>query len=186
MRQYLIALCTVSFILFFGNLSAAEIQEGFMGYKWGENVSQYEGLTRMYTKGDITYYSNPGESYTLDDMAIHDVIFGFYKESLFAVYVGIDSLEKYDEIQKHMQVNYGLPDHKTVGKEHLTLKWKYQDIAIKLKIDKGNEKMKLAFYYTLLSRDLKKKQLNEIDNTSFEFFPIEKEKRPENFKLLRF
>ena len=187
MRQYHIAVFTVSFILFLGTISvAAELQDGFMRYKWGENISQYEGLTKLYTKGDVTYYSNPGESYTLDDISINDVIFGFYKESLFAVYVGIDTLEIYDRIKQHMKLKYGLPDTKTAARDHLTLKWKYQDVAIKLKIDEIKGKMKLAFYYGLLSRDLKKNQLNEIDNTSFRFFPIDKNKKPEKFPFLQF
>lgn len=187
MRKYHIAVFAVSFILFLGTLSvAAELQSGFMEYKWGENISQYEGLTKLYTKRDITYYSNPGESYTIDDISINDVIFGFYKESLFAVYVSIDTLETYDRIKQHMKIKYGLPDTKTAAKDHLTLKWKYQDVAIKLKIDELEGKMKLAFYYGPLSRDLKKNQLDEFNETSFRFFPIDKDKKPDMIPFLKF
>jgi len=187
MRQNYVAVVTISFLLFLATFSvAAELQDGFMGYKWGGNISQYESLTKLYAKGDVTYYSNPGESYTLDDISINDVVFGFYKERLFAVYVGIDTLDIYDRIKQHMNVKYGFPDHKTVGKEHLILKWKYKGVAIKLKTDEMKGKMKLAFYYSPLSGDLKKMQLDEIDNTSFQFFPIEKDKKPEKFRLLQF
>lgn len=187
MRKYHLAVLTVSFILFLATLSAAaELQDGFMGYKWGESISQYEGLTKLYTKGDITYYSNPGESYTIEDISIDDVIFGLYKERLFGVYIGIDSLEIYDRIKQHMKLKYGLPDTKTAAKDHLTLKWKYQDVAIKLKINESKGKMKLAFYYRPLSRDLKKKQLDEFNETSFRFFPIKKDERPEKVPFLKF
>ncbi len=73
MRQNYVAVVTISFLLFLATFSvAAELQDGFMGYKWGENISQYESLTKLYAKGDVTYYSNPGESYTLDDISIND------------------------------------------------------------------------------------------------------------------
>ena len=187
MRQYYVAVFTISFLLFLGAISvAADLEDGFMEYNWGENVSQYEGLTKLYTKGDVSYYSNPGESYILDDISINDVIFGFYKENLFAVYIGIDSPGIYNRIRQHMSVKYGLPDHKTVGKEQLTLKWKYKNVSIKLKTDELKSKMKLSFYSNLVSRDLKKKQLEEIDNRSFRFVPIEKDKKPEKFQFLQF
>ena len=187
MRHYTMAVFAVSFILLLGTIAVgAELQDGFMAYKWGENISQYDGLTKLYTKGDVTYYSNPAESYTLDDISIHDVIFGFYKESLFAVFVGIDTLSVYDRIEHHMRLKYGFPDTKTAAEDHLALKWKYQDIIIKLKRDEMKGKMKLAFYYGRLSRDLKKNQLIEIDDKSYRFFPIDKNKKPEKFPFLQF
>ena len=187
MKKYNIAILAVSFILFLGSLSvAAELEEGFMKYKWGENVSQYEGLTKLYTKGDVSYYSHPGESYILDDISIDNVIFGFYKESLLAVYVGIDTLGIYERIKQHMQRKYGLPDTKTAARDQLTLKWKYKDVSIKLKIDESAGKMKLAFYNSVLSHDLNKKQLDEINESSSRFFPINKNEKPEKTKFLVF
>ncbi len=187
MRQYRIAILSFSIILFLGSIAiATELQEGFMKYKWGEDISQHEGLTRLYAKEDITFYSNPGEAYTLDDISINNVIFGYYKENLFAVYVCIDTLEIFDRIKQHMSVNYGLPDTKTAAENQVTLKWKYQDITIKLKINEMDEKMKLAFYYGPLSRELKKNQFKDIDETSFRFFPIEKDKKPEMIPFLKF
>ena len=188
MRKYQIAILTISFSLFLGTLSAAaDLQNGFMAYKWGDNISHYQELTELYAKKDVIYYSNPGESYTIDDISIDDVIFGFYKDSLFAVYISINALETYDRIKLHMKLKYGLPDTKTSTKDHLTTyKWKYQGVTIKLKTDEIEGEMKLAFYYTLLSRDLKKDNLDEIDATSYRFFPIDKTKTPKMVPFLEF
>ena len=146
MRKYQIAILTISFSLFLGTLSAAaDLQNGFMQYKWGDNISQYQELTELYAKKNVIYYSNPGESYTIDDISIDDVIFGFYKDSLFAVYISINALETYDRIKLHMKLKYGLPDTKTSTKDHLTTyKWKYKGVTIKLKTDAIEEKMKAA------------------------------------------
>lgn len=188
MKKYQIAILTVSFILCLGAVSAAnDLRNGFMDYKWGDNISNYQELAELYTKKEVIYYSNPAESYTIDDIFIDDVIFGFYKDSLFAVYISINALETYDRIKLHMKLKYGLPDTKTSTKDHLTTyKWKYQGVTIKLKTDEIEGKMKLAFYYTLLSRDLKKDNLDEIDETSFRFFPIDKTKTPKMVPFLEF
>lgn len=188
MRKYHRVVFFVFCILNLGTLSvAAELQDGFMGYKWGESISQYQELKGLYAKGDVTYYSNPGESYQIDDISVDDVVFGFFQGSLFAVYVGIDSLETYDQIVLHMKLKYGLPDTKTSAKDHLTtIQWKYKNVAIKLKTDEVGGKMKLAFYYRPISRDLRKNQLDEISETSWRFFPIDKNKKPKMIPFLEF
>ena len=188
MKRYHLAIFIVSIILYLGTAAvAAELQNGFMGYIWGEDISRYDELTKLYSKKDMSYYSNPDESYSMDEISIDNVVFGFYKESLFAVYIGIDSLETYDEINMHMKLKYGLPDMKTSAKEHsTTFKWKYQGITIKLKTDTIEGKMKLAFYYDALSKNLKKGQLDEIAETSVKFFPIDKNKKPKMVPFLEF
>jgi hypothetical protein len=187
MKKYHLAVFIVSCMLFIGNLSvAAELQEGFMGYKWGERVSQFEGFTELYGKNDVTYYSNPNESYTIDGIMIDDAIFGFYQGRFFAVYIGVDALETYDRIELYMKLKYGFPTIKTSAKEYLTtFKWKYQDVVIKLKLGQIDGKMKLAFYYDPLSHDLNN-QLDEISETSYRFFPIDKNKQPRMIPFLEF
>ena len=121
MRKYNVGVLFVFVILSLGTVSvAAELQDGFLGYKWGGSISQYAELTGLYAKGDVTYYSNPGESYQLEDITVDDVVFGFFQGSLFAVYVGIDALETYDQVMLHMKLKYGFPDTKTSAKDHLT------------------------------------------------------------------
>lgn len=188
MRKYHIAVVVIFFILNFATLSgAADLQDGFMEYKWGESISQYPGLTGLYAKGDITYYSNPRESYDIDEITVDDVVFGFFQGSLLAVYIGIDAPETYDKVMLHMKLKYGLPDTKTSARDNLTtIKWKYKDVTIKLKTDEIGGKMKLAFYYRPLTRDLKKDQIDEISETSYRFFPIDKNKKPRMIPFLEF
>ncbi|MBW1636998.1 MAG: hypothetical protein JRJ68_12070 [Deltaproteobacteria bacterium] len=188
MRKYHIIGLSISVILLLGTFSAAaDLRDGFMTYKWGTDISRYGELKKLYSKKDISYYSNPGESYTIDDISIDNVIFGFYNDSLFAVYITIDSLEIYDRVKLHMKLKYGLPDTKTSTKDYLTaLKWKYQDVTIKLKTEEIEGKMKLAFYYRPLSKKLNKEQLGTIDESSLRFFPIDKTKTPRLVPFLEF
>ncbi len=164
-------------LLIFSGVSFADLEEGFMSYKWGEGIWKYQELKQLYSKGDITFYSNPNESYVIEDVIIGDVIYGFYQEKFYAVYVNIDSLEKYDMIERHMKTEYGLPDSKTSTKERVfTYKWKYQDVTIKLKTDQVKGNMKVAFYHGPTSVGLKRERILLDLEGSDRFFPIEKNK----------
>ena len=114
MIKYFIAIViVVSNLYLYNNAGAADLEKGFMGYKWGEETWNYDELKHLYNKGNLTFYSNPGESYSIEGVTIGDVIYGFYKDKFYAVYINIDSLDKYDVIEGHMKAKYGLPDNKT-------------------------------------------------------------------------
>lgn len=188
MKKYHLLVFIVSFILYLGTTPAsAELQNSFLGYKWGEDISRYDELVEVYSKKDLSFYTNPDELYTIDDIPIGNVTFGFYEESLFAVYVRIDSLETYDKINLHMKLKYGLPDMKTSAKNHsTTFKWKHKGISIKLKTETIEGKMKLALYYDRLANTLKKGELDGIGESSVKFFPIDKNKKPKMVPFLEF
>ena len=117
-------------------------------------------------------------------MIIGDVIYGFYKDKFYAVYINLDSPDKYDLVERKMKVKYGLPDHKTSAKENVfTYKWKYQDVTIKLKADQLTGKMKVAFYHEPTAKGLdQERRLLEIENSD-QYFPLEKN---ENIDMVPF
>ena len=176
MRIHLAAtLALLMTLLPIGAAWAEDLEDGFMGYQWGSDISKYPALKQLYSKGGLTFYSSPGESYTLEDMTIGDVIYGFYRDKFYAVYVNLDTIEKYDAVERIMKAKYGLPDHKSSSKENLfTFKWKYQDVTIKLKQDQLKGNMKVAFYHEPTSSGLdQERRILEIE-TSDQFFPLEK------------
>lgn len=188
MRNLLVMLFAIATsLLFLSSATAEDLKDGFMGYRWGSDISQYDGLKQLYTKGGMTFYASPGESYVIEDMTIGDVIYGFYNDKFYAVYINLDSLEKYDLIEREMKAKYGMPDYKASTKEKLdTFKWKYEDINIKLKTDQVKGKMKVAFYHEPTSRGLKReRRLAEIENSD-RFFPIEKNREIDMVPFLEF
>jgi hypothetical protein len=174
--------CIAAFILFLGLListsgGAADLEDGFMGYRWGDDVWKYDGLVELYKKGNITFYSNPGQSYVLEGVVIGDVIYGFYEGKFYAVYINIDSLDQYDLIERNMRLKYGLADNKTLVKEDLfTYRWKYKDVKIKLKKDMEKGNMKLAFYHEPTSKGLERERIVQELEASERFFPLKKNK----------
>jgi len=165
---------------------ASDIENGFLQYSWGDSSSKYSGLSILGEKGDVSYYSKPGENYTVGNASIDKVIYGYYKDQLFGVYLNIDSIEVYDKLFNHLKSLYGLPATKLTADDLSVFKWKQQDVTIKLKLNKPTQKMKLSFYYRPISSQLNEKQWEELDTSSFRFVPIEKDKKPEKFVLFEF
>lgn len=180
----------ITFLAIFLTISsvpAANLEHGFKEYKWGQNIKMFPNLQKLYTRSHITYYGNPGETYFLDDLVINDIVFGFYDDRLLGVYIGIDTLEKYDKIMNYMRQQYGLASVKSSSSGNLTThKWEYRDVTIKLKADKIDSDMKVAFYYDPLSDALRRERTIEVSDDSFRFFPIDKNKKPEMIPFLEF
>lgn len=177
----------ISLVFFLGTTAgASDIQEGISHYKWGESSSRYPGLSKLGEKGEVSYYSKAGEKYTVGSVSIDKVIYGFYRDQLFGVYLNIDSIEVYDKLLSHMKSLYGLPAVKARADNSVVSKWKRKAVTVKLKFNEPARKMKLAYYYRPLSSELNAAQWEELDTSSFRFVPIEKDKKPEKFILFEF
>ena len=183
----IITILTISLALLWGNNAyATDIQNGLLSYKWGDNPSQHSGLSKLGTKNDVSYYSKPGETYTVGKTSIDKVIYGFYKDQLFGVYLNLNSIEIHNKLLDHLKSQYGLPTYKSTDTNWGIYKWKQQDVTIKLKMNTTAGTMKLAFYYRPLSNQLNPQQWEDLDTSGFNFVPIEKDKKPEKFVLFTF
>lgn len=187
MVNRIIILVISSLIMLFGtSVGATEVENGFFKYTWGDSALKHSGLSKLAVKGDVSYYSNAGETYTVGNVAIDKVIYGFYEDQLFGVYLNIDTIEIYDKLLNHMKSQYGLPAYKTTSNDLIVYKWKRQDVTIKLKMNQTTKKMKLGFYFQPISSKLNDNQWEELDTSVIHFVPIEKGKKPEKFTLFTF
>ena len=146
-----------------GVLHAAELNESFLGVKWGTNISELPKFKKISGKDDIAYYTNPAKVYTVFEVENPLVIYGFYKDQFFATYIQINSFSVFERVKDHISEKFGESKTKLKMKARQTIhKWKHQDIKIKLKLFELEGKMKLAFYYSPLSN-----KLNEEEQGSF-------------------
>ena len=146
-----------------GVLHAAELNESFLGVKWGTNISELPKFKKISGKNDVAYYTNPAKVYTVFEVENPSVIYGFYKDQFFATYIQINSFSVFERVKDHISEKFGESKTKLKMKARQTIhKWKHQDIKIKLKLFELEGKMKLAFYYSPLSN-----KLNEEEQGSF-------------------
>ncbi|MGB5750219.1 MAG: hypothetical protein WBM69_24810 [Desulfobacterales bacterium] len=168
MRCFKFAVIGILFwFIFTGVLHAAELNESFLGAKWGTNISALPDFIKISGKGDVAYYENPAKTYTVFEVENPSVIYGFYKDQFFATYIQVDTFKVFERVKEHISKKFGTPKTILKMKTRQTIyRWKHQDIKIKLKLFEVEGKMKLAFYFTPLSN-----KLNEAQRGSFPTVP---------------
>lgn len=183
----IVSLISLMAIFCLNQAHAKDIEKAFMGIKWGQDIVDIKGFTKLYAKKEVVYYINPDEIHTLNNVQIPDVVYGFFKGQFFAVYIGVETIEIFDDMRRYLKSEFGLPDRSISTKNQETIyKWKYQNIKIKLKVREEDNRMKLAFYYMPLSSTLNEEQLETFHDKANRFFPVEKNKTPEMIPLLKF
>ncbi len=157
-----------------GILHGTDLQEGFLGTNWGADISDLTGLSKVSRKGDVSYYRNPQKSYTVFGIDTANVIFGFFKDKLFAVYIAVDSIEVFDRTKNHLTQKLGSPLTILKTKNRQTIfSWKQTNTRIKLKLYEKEGKIKLAFYNTPLARKVNQAQREIFPQIPAEDFSID-------------
>jgi SPX domain protein involved in polyphosphate accumulation len=176
--------------LCWGTASATDLTEGFMGMEWGADIRAQDGLTKLYAKKEVAYYINPEEVHTINGREIPDVVYGFFQDKFFAVYIRVDTIEAFGDIKKNMKTKYGPPDTSTSLKTGQTVyKWKHKNVKIKMKIIMKEDKMKVGIYYKPISNKLNEAEIAALEtfhDKSYRFFPIDKNKKPKMMPILEF
>jgi hypothetical protein len=161
-----------------GIIHGTELQEGFLGTKWGANISELTGFSKVSKKGDVSYYRNPQKSYTVFGVDTAHVIFGFFKDKFFAAYVAVESIEVFDRAKDRLTQQFGSPKTILKTKNRQTIfSWKQADTRIKLKLNEKEGKMKLAFYYTPIAGTVNQVQRDMFPQIAVEDFGIDSQSR---------
>ncbi len=169
---------------------AADLQDGFFDLKWGANISELDGFSKIEEHLGVSYFVRPGKVYSISDKPIDDVIYGFTADKLFAVYINIESLDVYGQIRRYLRDRFGYPETSMTMKNQQTIhKWKYQNTKIKLKSYEATGKIKLAFYYTPLAVEVNEAQQEAFQEKRKPVFPLDGQRQQravEALDLLKF
>jgi hypothetical protein len=170
-----------------GVAGATDLEAGFMGIQWASPASHQKGLTQLYKRKNMVYYSQPNIVHTIHEIPVPKVVYGFYEDQFFAVYIELESEDVFGEFREYLKSQYGNPDKSFSMKTGETVyKWKQGEVKIKLKTNEENYRMKLGFYYLPLSQKVNEEQMEKNQSRSLQFFPINKDEKPEIVPLLRF
>ena len=157
---------------------------GFAGIKWGASISSHPALKALGGKDNVAYYQDTDRIFEFDGEPLKDLIYGFYKESFFAAYANITTPDIFSNLKSKFQDSFGNYKINRSEKENLTTyRWEYKDVKIKLKNWESSGKMKIAFYYTPISKQINEDEQEIFQTNKVRFVPIEKGKKPEKWIL---
>jgi hypothetical protein len=185
-KPIFLIMMTAIFLMIDIDVSAAELQDGFFGIKWQANLSELSGFKKVGENLNVAYFVNPERIYTIEDVKIQDVLYGSYGNKFFAVYINIQTLEVFSHLKRSYNSKFGVP-RISMGEpqQQTTYQWKSKKTKIKLKTYENRNIMKLALYYTPLSR-----KVNEVQQETFAenfrnpMFPLNQTKMQEAINLM--
>ncbi|MDJ0988082.1 MAG: hypothetical protein QNJ26_21240 [Desulfobacterales bacterium] len=154
---------------------AAELKDGFFGIEWQANLSELGGFKKVGENLNVTYFANPQRVFTIDDVKIPDVLYGSYSNRFFAVYINIETIEVFSHLRRGFNSKFGVP-RISMGRpaQQTTYQWKTKKTKIKLKTFEDRNNMKLALYYTPLSRRVNESQQEAFaENFRNPMFPLD-------------
>lgn len=157
------------------------------GMTWGSPIEDHPNLVLVHETDMAAYYADDKTVYQVADQKVDRLVYGFYKGKLFAGFIHLSLPVQFVNLKSHFTKRYG-PATISYGREGqpTVYRWKTGQIKIKLKTSETRKEMKLAVYFTPLSKKLNEERLENQADTPRRFLPIEKDKTPEMIPLFRF
>ena len=176
MRKPIYLIITAAlFLMASTNASAVDLKDGFFGVEWKANLSELSGFKKVGENLNVIYFANPERIFTIEDVKIEDVLYGSYTNQFFAVYINIQTIEVFSHLRRGFNSKFGVPKI-TMGKpaQLTTYQWKSKKTKIKLKTYENRNNMKLALYYTPLSKKVNESQQEAFaENFRNPMFPLD-------------
>ncbi len=159
-------------IVFTAAVQASDLKVGVHGMPWASHVLDHGHLTRVRTVGPASYYINRNMTYQTANQPVPGVIYGFFEDRLFAVYIKLRSPDQAYYLEKHFRTAYG-PAKVTTGSagDQTIYRWKDNDLKIKLKVNEARREIKLGIYYQPLSTQLNQTRAEEVPPGTFRTAP---------------
>lgn len=169
-----------------GGLLAADLDKEFLNKRWGAPLSEFGDYVNVGGSGKIAYYVNPKQAYTLFDVAVASLVYGFYNEKFFAAYADLDAIDAYSAIKHRLQQRFGVPKISMESRGALTThSWMAGDTRIKMKYSEASGAMKLSFYHMPLAGRANAEMQRDLDAEPPEpLFPLSKTRQKEAVELL--
>jgi hypothetical protein len=190
------AVMTITVATFLGMVfvpvQATELESGFMGTKWSTPATDLKGFNKVGGREKLAYYVNPQQAYTFFGKEIPaDVVYGFYEDRFFAVYVDIVGIDIFYQIKSYIQRKYGVPNKtsRDTRGDLTTYIWRLKQTQIKFKHYETSGKMKISFYYLPIAKqtnaEIKKNLEAEPPVTIYPVDPFNESESP-NWRRVEF
>lgn len=168
---------------------AADIQTGFGGVEWAASLNQVGNCQQVGEREGVQYCARSDQFHTLLGEMVPGVLYGFYQDAFFAVFIAIESDEAYLETKEKLVERLGVPETSLDATGVVsTLRWTDGAVQVELFNDSSKQGFKLVYYYLPIAKKVlrKHKSLTPPRRTGVTFFPTKKGDIPEAVRILEF
>ena len=161
-----------------------ELQAGVHGMAWGSSPADHDHLVRIREDGPVSYHVHRNMRYRAANQPVPGVIYGFFQDRLFAVYIKLRSPDQAYHMEERFRAEYGPAKVTTSSAGGQTVyRWQDQAIKIKLKIIESTDEIKLGIYYRPLVTQRNQVQIEAVPPATFHHAPV-KDQPTESAPLL--
>ena len=166
-------LAVIVVLLGFGAPAAGfDLKSGIHGMVWASPVADHEHLIKIREDGPVSYHVNRNMIYHTANQPVPGVIYGFFQDRLFAVYIKLRSPNQAYYTEKRLSAEYGPARIKTNSAADQTIyRWQDEVVKIKLKIRESRDEIKLGIYYKPLAAKLNQGRLEEAPSDTYKHAP---------------
>ena len=115
------------------------------GIKWGTELDELQGLTKVSSQSSLDYYRKKGEDMTIGDAPLDMVVYVFYQEKFCGVVMNFKSPPNFQAIRTTLFDWYGKGRQPNKYKEQY--RWSGTDVTITLEYDDVTQKGQVIYYY---------------------------------------
>jgi hypothetical protein len=72
----------------------------FRGLRWTTNIRELSDLQPMAAEGEMKFFERKNDNLSIGDAKASKIVYGFYKDSLYSVFVYFDGLINFDKLKK--------------------------------------------------------------------------------------
>ena len=172
-------------VIFSTSAAALYIHKGIHGMQWGSSISEYDDLIQVHENNQAAYYVNTQRLFHTAGQPIPRVSYGFYRGLFYAAFIKLRSQDQFYRLAQKFSEKHGHPkiSYHDAGKQ-IVYRWKVADVKIKLKMKESTGEYKLAFYYSPLSANLNRNQLEQIPLKAYGPAPSNENKSVKSAPLL--
>lgn len=106
----LLSLLLIILAFIYLNPSNAQKEEsGFRGMQWGTSIQQTQNMTLLAEERDTKFYVRDGEPLQMEDAAIQEIIYGFYKDRFYNATVYYKDQHNFVKIKEVTSRSKGKP-----------------------------------------------------------------------------
>ena len=149
MKGMFLAVVSFGIVAIMGEAGQAmELEKGFGRTAWATPLAAVGDCEKVEERGDILYCVRRDQTHTLLGESIPAVLYGFYKEAFFSVFIRVENEEGYREIKNRLKDLLGPPES-SLDKDGMVsvLRWTRDKVRVELHNDRSIQGFQLAYYY---------------------------------------
>ncbi|MFP5213331.1 MAG: hypothetical protein ACLGPL_08115, partial [Acidobacteriota bacterium] len=128
----------------------------FRGIRWGTDIHGISGMTPVGEDGDLKFYQKEKESPAFEGVNTSRIVYGFYRGSLYAVFVYFESPQAFGTLRESLVKRYG--ESRQPDPNVKKVFWDGKTVNMLLTYDDASNAGRLAYFFIPIQNELDVKQ----------------------------